>query len=190
MLDICRANSTDLHVATADSQGNIYTGEVTTGEADSEICSGQVIRRVLERSERTRESKTLTRKLLVGFCSAVVALLFAGPMLAHHGATAYDASQNTTLKGTVVDFEFINPHCQLFVNVTDGSGNAVKMGRRIHQSRALSHRGVAGPRKCSSPAIEIHHDWESCQERRQRHPRPETFRNGRRQGDYCAWRRR
>src|ERR1700730_4514405 len=68
----------------------------------------------------------MTRKLTVSLCTAVVVLLFAGPMFAHHGAAAYDTAQTTTLKGTVVDFEFINPHCQLFINVADESGNPVK----------------------------------------------------------------
>jgi hypothetical protein len=83
----------------------------------------------------------MTRKLTFGFCLAVAGLILAGPMLAHHGAAAYDTSQNTTLKGTVVDFEFINPHCQLFVNVTDESGNAVKWDGEFTNPGTLHRRG-------------------------------------------------
>jgi hypothetical protein len=83
----------------------------------------------------------MTRKLTVSLCTAVVVLLFAGPMFAHHGAAAYDTSQTTTLKGTVVDFEFINPHCQLFINVADESGNPVKWDGEFTNPGTLHRRG-------------------------------------------------
>ena len=83
----------------------------------------------------------MTRKLMVILCATVVALLFAGPMFAHHGAAAYDTSQTTTLKGTVVDFEFINPHCQLFINVADESGQMVKWDGEFTNPGTLHRRG-------------------------------------------------
>jgi hypothetical protein len=83
----------------------------------------------------------MTRKLTVSLCTAVVVLLFAGPMFAHHGAAAYETSQTTTLKGTVVDFEFINPHCQLFINVADESGNPVKWDGEFTNPGTLHRRG-------------------------------------------------
>ena len=83
----------------------------------------------------------MTRQLTVSLCTAVVILFFAGPMFAHHGAAAYDTSQTTTLKGTVVDFEFINPHCQLFINVADESGNPVKWDGEFTNPGTLHRRG-------------------------------------------------
>ena len=83
----------------------------------------------------------MTRKLTVSLCTAVVVLFFAGPMFAHHGAAAYETSQTTTLKGTVVDFEFINPHCQLFINVADESGNPVKWDGEFTNPGTLHRRG-------------------------------------------------
>jgi hypothetical protein len=83
----------------------------------------------------------MTRKLMVILCAAVAALLLAGPMFAHHGAAAYDTSQTTILKGTVVDFEFINPHCQLFINVADESGTLVKWDGEFTNPGALHRRG-------------------------------------------------
>jgi uncharacterized protein DUF6152 len=83
----------------------------------------------------------MTRKLMVILCAAGVALLLAGPMFAHHGAAAYDTSQTTILKGTVVDFEFINPHCQLFINVADESGQMVKWDGEFTNPGALHRRG-------------------------------------------------
>ena len=83
----------------------------------------------------------MTRKLTVILGAAVVLLLIAGPMFAHHGAAAYDTSQNTTLKGTVVEFDFINPHCQLFINVADESGALVKWDGEFTNPGTLHRRG-------------------------------------------------
>jgi hypothetical protein len=83
----------------------------------------------------------MTRKLTVIFYAAVAVILFAGPMFAHHGAAAYDTSENTTLKGTVVEFDFINPHCQLFLNVTDDSGKVVKWDGEFTNPGTLHRRG-------------------------------------------------
>ncbi|HSZ18357.1 MAG TPA: DUF6152 family protein [Candidatus Acidoferrum sp.] len=83
----------------------------------------------------------MTRKLTVIFYAAVAVILFAGPMFAHHGAAAYDTSENTSLKGTVVEFDFINPHCQLFLNVTDDSGKVVKWDGEFTNPGTLHRRG-------------------------------------------------
>ncbi|MGA7794474.1 MAG: DUF6152 family protein [Candidatus Acidiferrales bacterium] len=83
----------------------------------------------------------MTRKLTVILGAAVVLLLVAGPMFAHHGAAAYDTSQNTTLKGTVVEFDFINPHCQLFINVADENGTLVKWDGEFTNPGTLHRRG-------------------------------------------------
>ena len=83
----------------------------------------------------------MTRKLTVILGAAVVLLLVAGPMFAHHGAAAYDTSQTTTLKGTVVEFDFINPHCQLFINVADDSGALVKWDGEFTNPGTLHRRG-------------------------------------------------
>jgi hypothetical protein len=83
----------------------------------------------------------MTRKVTVILYAVAAILLFAGPTLAHHGGAAYDTSQSTTLKGTVVDFEFINPHCQLFVEVPDESGKPVKWDGEFTNPGTLHRRG-------------------------------------------------
>ena len=42
-------------------------------------------------------------------------LLLTPPLLAHHGAADYDHDQLLTIKGTVVDYELINPHTVIVV---------------------------------------------------------------------------
>ena len=55
---------------------------------------------------------------------AVLACLlsFSGAAFAHHGSASYDSNKLTTLKGTVTDFRFQNPHAQISLDVKDSSG--------------------------------------------------------------------
>ena len=44
---------------------------------------------------------------------------------AHHGNSAYDEEHWITLSGTVTEFIWANPHCQIFLDVKDDKGGAV-----------------------------------------------------------------
>jgi hypothetical protein len=50
-------------------------------------------------------------------------VLACGPAAAHHSASMFDQSQRLTLKGTVREFQWRNPHCyvQLLVEGPDGA---------------------------------------------------------------------
>lgn len=59
---------------------------------------------------------------------SVIAGLVVGsaPMFAHHGLNiSYDHSKPITLKGTVTEFRFANPHVQLYMDVKDETGHVV-----------------------------------------------------------------
>ena len=61
------------------------------------------------------------------FCALAVAMILAVvsvPMFAHHGTAAYDLSKTVTVKGKITKFNFINPHVQVFFEVTDEKGAA------------------------------------------------------------------
>jgi len=55
-------------------------------------------------------------------------ILFAGllavsaPLFAHHGQAAVDLNKKVTLKGTVTNFEWVNPHAHFSIDVKDESG--------------------------------------------------------------------
>ena len=53
-------------------------------------------------------------------------LFVSGPLLAHHGETNYDTEKVVSVKGTVTDFQFINPHVQIFMDVKNGNGEIEK----------------------------------------------------------------
>ncbi len=54
----------------------------------------------------------------------VAALLMAPTLGAHHGTNInYDRSKQWTAKAVVTEFKYVNPHAQLFFDVTDDKGN-------------------------------------------------------------------
>jgi len=57
---------------------------------------------------------------------ALALLLIVRPLLAHHGVPNFDMSRAVTIKGTVTDYQLINPHMEMKVKVIDDSGNAVE----------------------------------------------------------------
>jgi hypothetical protein len=66
-------------------------------------------------------------KKLVSFLAVTVAaLLGSAPLLAHHGEANYDTDKIVSVKGTVSDFEFINPHTLITVDVKNDKGEIEK----------------------------------------------------------------
>jgi Family of unknown function (DUF6152) len=61
-------------------------------------------------------------RLAARLALATALLLVASAAFAHHGAAGYDSNKLTTLKGTVTEFRFQNPHAQIFLDVKDSSG--------------------------------------------------------------------
>jgi len=80
-------------------------------------------------------------RLSVSFAIMVVLLLSSGSLFAHHGASPYDTSKLTTLKGTVTDFQFINPHVVLSVDVTDDKGKTENWVGEANSPNVLSRHG-------------------------------------------------
>lgn len=55
-----------------------------------------------------------------------LALLTASvPVFAHHGGAAYDTEKKLTLKATVAEWVWSNPHCFLKIDAKDEKGNVV-----------------------------------------------------------------
>ena len=65
-------------------------------------------------------------KFLIGFA------LGAALLLAHHGTgVSYDQSKAYTVKATVTEFRYANPHPQLYFDVKDDKGNVVHWSGEI-----------------------------------------------------------
>ena len=64
------------------------------------------------------------RKLTYSFAAAALAI--AAPALAHHSFAMFDPANVKTLRGTVKEFRWSNPHVALFVAI-DGSSDPEKL---------------------------------------------------------------
>jgi len=74
--------------------------------------------------------------------TTVAGLLLASiSVLAHHGTAVYDTTKLTTLKGTVTDFQFINPHSIILFDVKDGSGKVSKWVLEAGSGTSMSRKG-------------------------------------------------
>jgi hypothetical protein len=73
--------------------------------------------------------------LLVGVLSLVV------PVFAHHGTAGEDTTKVVTVKGTVTDFQFINPHAQIYVDVKDENGNVQNWNGELSNTLVLHRAG-------------------------------------------------
>jgi hypothetical protein len=59
------------------------------------------------------------------FLAGVGLLMVAAPVFAHHGNSGLDPTKKVTLKGTVTEWVWANPHCWLKFDVKDDKGNVV-----------------------------------------------------------------
>ena len=62
------------------------------------------------------------------------------PMLtvAHHGAAGYDTTKMVTIKGTVTDFHFSNPHVEISLNVKKDDGSVESWQGELNSPNILS----------------------------------------------------
>jgi hypothetical protein len=66
-------------------------------------------------------------KMRLGFSllAMIGVLTVSAPLFAHHGNASYGNAKQLTLKGTVTDWNWGNPHTLLKIDVKDDSGNVV-----------------------------------------------------------------
>ena len=68
-------------------------------------------------------------------------LLVAVPVLAHHGNAAFDPTKRVTMKGTVTQWFWANPHCFLQFDAKDESGNLVHWVAETSNPPDMVNRG-------------------------------------------------
>jgi len=69
------------------------------------------------------------------------ALLASAPLLAHHGEANYDTDKVYSVKGTVTDFQFINPHTLISLDVKNDKGEIEKWGCEMRSPSMLVRVG-------------------------------------------------
>jgi len=61
---------------------------------------------------------------------------------ARHSFTAeFDATKNQTITGTVVEFQWMNPHSYIYLDVRDASGKMVRWGIQSQNPSILARQG-------------------------------------------------
>ena len=72
-------------------------------------------------------------------------LIVCNPIFAHHGtAASFDNAHRMTVKGTVTEFVWSNPHCQLYLDVKNDMGEVVNWGIELLSPGNLVKIGQAG----------------------------------------------
>jgi hypothetical protein len=82
---------------------------------------------------------------LAAFLPLVLGLFAFGlPLLAHHGTgVAYEVDKQVTVKGTVTEWIWANPHCGLLFDATDDKGNVLHWGAELGNPHSLSQAGMS-----------------------------------------------
>ena len=73
--------------------------------------------------------------------AVMAALAVSSPMFAHHGAAAYDAENPLTARATVTDFQFINPHCQVYFDLKNDKGEVEHWRSELTSPNKLARAG-------------------------------------------------
>ncbi len=66
------------------------------------------------------------KKFVICFVLTFAALVVSAPLAAHHGEANYDTDKVVSVKGTVSEFQFINPHTLITVDVKNDKGEIEK----------------------------------------------------------------
>jgi hypothetical protein len=75
------------------------------------------------------------------------------PAFAHHGTAAYDETSRVTIKGTVTQFLWANPHTQILLDVKDDKGNIAHWTTETFSPGKLVHKGWT--KDCLKPGDQI-----------------------------------
>ena len=111
----------------------------------------------------------MRKTLLFSLFSFGVLLILSGTALAHHGSAAYDMSKSVSVTGRVTEFQFVNPHVLISMDVKDPSGKVEKWEGELTSPNHLARAGwtkstikpgdevtlTGGPAKSGSPTMWI-----------------------------------
>jgi hypothetical protein len=82
------------------------------------------------------------KKLLALFLLLTGVAMFAPPLSAHHGrGQSFDMKNRVTLKGTVSQVKWQNPHVLIFIDVKDDSGKVVTWAFENSNVHTLATQG-------------------------------------------------
>ena len=83
----------------------------------------------------------MKRQFCTLFVLATLLSITSGSLFAHHGNAAFDAGKKVTLKGTVTEWVWANPHCWLKFDVKDDKSNVVHWVAETNNAPDMIERG-------------------------------------------------
>ena len=75
------------------------------------------------------------------YAAAAGVLVVTNPTFAHHGTAAFEMSKLTSIKGTVTEFDWANPHATIFLEGKDEKGNVRKWEVETNSPNLLYRAG-------------------------------------------------
>jgi len=72
---------------------------------------------------------------------AIVVVTLCVPLMAHHGTAAFENEKRVTLKGTVTEWLWSNPHCLLQFDVKGDDGKVVHWVGETQNPVSMTDRG-------------------------------------------------
>jgi hypothetical protein len=75
------------------------------------------------------------------FAAALCLLIVSVPLAAHHGSAVFDVGKKATMKGTVTEWFWANPHCFLKFDVQDENGQVVHWVAETSNPPDMINRG-------------------------------------------------
>jgi hypothetical protein len=78
-----------------------------------------------------------------GLLGVFALFLLSTPAAAHHGTASFDTNKDLTLKGTVTDWIWANPHCFLKFDAMDETGTVRNWAVEVSNPTDMTKRGWA-----------------------------------------------
>ena len=75
-------------------------------------------------------------------CISVVLMFQSGAIAAHHSGEMFDSQRTLTLQGVVKEFQYVNPHSWLIVDVTHDDGRVETWGFEAEGPSTLRRAGI------------------------------------------------
>lgn len=86
---------------------------------------------------QTKSTDKSFRIFVATLCLGAVSL----PLSAHHGAAGFDQEKQLTMKATVTDWLWANPHCYMKYDTTDDKGNVAHWAVEVSNPTDMIKRG-------------------------------------------------
>jgi hypothetical protein len=89
------------------------------------------------------EANSMSKRSITVLSVTVGLLIVSMPLFAHHGTVAFDVSNPVTMKATVTEWAWSNPHCLLQFDVKNESGQTVHWIAETQNPASMVNAGWA-----------------------------------------------